>query len=67
MSYLAIKRNGPVTSTPRMVLHRALLREKSPRGYMLYGAIYRLFFLKFLLLFNYSCMPFLPIPPPHPS
>ena len=22
---------------------------------------------KFLLLFNYSCMPFLPIPPPHPS
>ena len=21
---------------------------------------------KFLLLFNYSCMPFLPIPPPHP-
>ena len=23
-------------------------------------------FLKFLLLFNYSCMPFLPIPPPHP-
>ena len=26
-----------------------------------------LFFLKFLLLFNYSCMPFLPIPPPHSS
>ena len=26
-----------------------------------------LFFFKFLLLFNYSCMPFLPIPPPHPS
>ena len=25
------------------------------------------FFKKFLLLFNYSCMPFLPIPPPHPS
>ena len=25
------------------------------------------FFFKFLLLFNYSCMPFLPIPPPHPS
>ena len=24
-------------------------------------------FLKFLLLFNYSCMPFLPIPPLHPS
>ena len=24
-------------------------------------------FLKFLLLFNYRCMPFLPIPPPHPS
>ena len=24
-------------------------------------------FFKFLLLFNYSCMPFLPIPPPHPS
>ena len=24
-------------------------------------------FLKFLLLFSYSCMPFLPIPPPHPS
>ena len=24
------------------------------------------FFLNFLLLFNYSCMPFLPIPPPHP-
>ena len=24
-------------------------------------------FLKFLLLLNYSCMPFLPIPPPHPS
>ena len=24
-------------------------------------------FLKFLLLFNYSCVPFLPIPPPHPS
>ena len=24
-------------------------------------------FLKFLLLFNYSCIPFLPIPPPHPS
>ena len=24
-------------------------------------------FKKFLLLFNYSCMPFLPIPPPHPS
>ena len=21
----------------------------------------------FLLLFNYSCMPFLPIPPPHPN
>ena len=26
-----------------------------------------LFLKKFLLLFNYSCMPFLPIPPPHPS
>ena len=26
-----------------------------------------LYFFKFLLLFNYSCMPFLPIPPPHPS
>ena len=25
------------------------------------------FFFKNLLLFNYSCMPFLPIPPPHPS
>ena len=25
------------------------------------------FFFLFLLLFNYSCMPFLPIPPPHPS
>ena len=24
------------------------------------------FFLNFLLLFNYSCVPFLPIPPPHP-
>ena len=24
-------------------------------------------FFKFLLLFNYSCVPFLPIPPPHPS
>ena len=24
-------------------------------------------FLKFLLSFNYSCVPFLPIPPPHPS
>ena len=24
-------------------------------------------FLKFLLLFNYSCMPFLPIPPPSPT
>ena len=24
-------------------------------------------FLNFLLLFNYSCLPFLPIPPPHPS
>ena len=23
-------------------------------------------FLKFWLLFNYSCLPFLPIPPPHP-
>ena len=23
-----------------------------------------MFFKKFLLLFNYSCMPFLPIPPP---
>ena len=27
----------------------------------------RSLFFKFLLLFNYSCMPFLPIPPPHPS
>ena len=26
-----------------------------------------LFILNFLLLFNYSCMPFLPIPPPHPT
>ena len=25
------------------------------------------FFFKFLLLFSYSCMPFLLIPPPHPS
>ena len=25
------------------------------------------FFLNFLVLFNYSCVPFLPIPPPHPS
>ena len=25
------------------------------------------FFLKKLLLFNYSCLHFLPIPPPHPS
>ena len=25
------------------------------------------FLKKILLLFNYSCMPFLPIPPPHPS
>ena len=28
--------------------------------------LYLFFFLFFLLLFNYSCMPFLPIPPPHP-
>ena len=29
----------------------------------------RLFFflIKFLLLFNYSCLPFLPIPPPQPQ
>ena len=26
-----------------------------------------LIFLNFLLLFNYSCLHFLPIPPPHPS
>ena len=25
------------------------------------------FIFNFLLLLNYSCMPFLPIPPPHPS
>ena len=25
------------------------------------------FFFQFLLLFNYSCMPFLPFPPHHPS
>ena len=25
------------------------------------------FFFNFLLLFNYSCVSFLPIPPPHPS
>ena len=40
------------------------------------GRIYTLIFKRFyfikkinknLLLFNYSCMPFLPIPPPHPS
>ena len=28
---------------------------------------YLILFFKFLLLFNYSCMPFLPIPPPHPT
>ena len=28
---------------------------------------FSVFLKKFLLLFNYSCMPFLPIPPPHPS
>ena len=27
----------------------------------------KVFFVFFLLLFNYSCVPFLPIPPPHPS
>ena len=25
------------------------------------------FYYNFLLLFNYSCVPFLPIPPPHPT
>ena len=35
-------------------------------GHSIYLFIY-LFIFKFLLLFNYSCMPFLPIPPPHPS
>ena len=33
------------------------------------GVVLSFFFLffnfNFLLLFNYSCMPFLPIPPPH--
>ena len=29
--------------------------------------LYFSFFFNFLLLFNYSCVPFLPIPPPHPS
>ena len=30
--------------------------------------LFFLFYLKkILLLFNYSCMPFLPIPPPHPN
>ena len=28
---------------------------------------YSIYFLKLLLLLNYSCLPFLPIPPPHPS
>ena len=28
---------------------------------------YFILFFYFLLLFTYSCMPFLPIPPPHPS
>ena len=31
------------------------------------GLLFITFLKKFLLLFNYSCMPFLPIPPPHPS
>ena len=32
-----------------------------------WGLWEQLIFFKFLLLFNYSCMPFLPIPAPHPS
>ena len=37
--------------------------QKGPTVYRSHGPI---FFL-LLLLFNYSCLPFLPIPPPHPS
>ena len=36
---------------------------------LLFGSLYPsvfTFLKKLLLLFNYSCMPFLPIPPPHP-
>ena len=43
---------------------------KCPRSCSFWGGGENIFFsfLKnFLLLFNYSCMPFLPVPPPHPS
>lgn len=43
ISHLAIKRNGPLTSMPWMVLRRVVLREKSPGGYIRHGAIYGLF------------------------
>ena len=29
--------------------------------------VFSFIFLNFLLLFNYSCVPYLAIPPPHPS
>ena len=32
-----------------------------------FGYFQKYFFKKMLLLFNYSCMPFLPIPPPYPQ
>ena len=36
------------------------------RGLPPAAPLFLTFFKKKLLLFNYSCMPFLPIPPPHP-
>ena len=38
-------------------------------GFFFFFRFNAFIFLKFnfVLLFNYSCVPFLPIPPPHPS
>ena len=45
------------------------LKEKNTSKHMAFNFFWHImlyyFFKKFLLLFNYSCMPFLPIPPTH--
>ena len=46
--------------------HATLIQEHNTSCYLTFLFSFFLIF-KFLLLFNYSCLLFLPIPPPHPS
>ena len=69
-------RNHDLVSTLDVLRSLWFLQRLKPVGLRSFGCDFLLcnpawfffffFFFNFLLLFNYNCVPFLPIPPPHP-